>query len=369
MSALRRYAGPVALGLLLVAVSVGLVLIQRGEGGVLDPRSNSAGGSKALAQLLRQHDTAVRLVLDDEAALAAARPGSTVLVAAPDRLRPKALESLRSSGARLVLVSPDDVALTQADLPLEVAVTDAEVGPRDPACADPLALRARAVEAGGFGYRSTGPGTTGCYAVAGAATYVSLDGGRVVVLGSGALLTNASLDREGNAALALLLLGQDDEVLWLLPPAPALSSAEEGASLISLIPVQAKSAGLALGLAVVVLALVRARRLGRVVPEPLPVVVRSAEAVEGTARLYRAAQARDSAAEALRASTRERLRRALSVPSEHRPEALVDAVAARGSRDAGQIGALLYGLAPSDDGALVALADALDALDQEVLRP
>lgn len=369
MSALRRYAAPAALGVLLVAVTVGLAFLQRGEGGVLDPRSNSVGGAKALAQLLRQHDTAVRLVTDDEDALAAARPGSTVLVAAPDRLRPKALESLRSSGARLVLVAPDDVALTQAGLPLEVGVVDAEVEPRDPACADPVALRAGAVDAGGFGYRSTDPLATGCYAVAGAATYVSFDGSRVVVLGSGTVLTNHALDREGNAALALLLLGQSEELLWLLPPAPPLSAAEEGASLVSLIPRQVKSAALALGLAVVVLALVRARRLGRVVPEPLPVVVRSAEAVEGTARLYRAAQARDSVAEALRASTRERLRRALSVPSEHRPEALVDAVAARSPQDAGQVGALLYGLAPSDDSALVALADALDALDQEVLRP
>lgn len=368
MSALRRFAWPVAVAVLLIAVSVGLLLAQRGEGGALDPRANSASGGKALAQLLRQHGTAVRLVTDDADALAAARPGTTVLVAAPDRLRSKALESLHASGARLVLVAPDDVALTQAELPLEVAV-EAAVEPRDPACTDPLALRAGAVDAGGHGYRGSESSGIGCYAVAGAATYVSLDGGRVVVLGSAAMLVNAALDRQGNAALALLLLGQGEEVLWLLPPAPPLSAAEQGASLRSLLPRQVKAAALALGLAVVVLALARARRLGRVVQEPLPVVVRSAETVEGTALLYRAAHARDSAAEALRAATRDRLRRRLSVPSGHRPEALVDAVTARAAREPAQVGALLYGLAPSDDSALVALADALDALDQEVLRP
>jgi hypothetical protein len=137
----------------------------------------------------------------------------------------------------------------------------------------------------------------------------------------------------------------------------------------SLISRQVKVALLALGLAVVVLALVRGRRLGRVVPEALPVVVRSAEAVEGTARLYRRAQARETAAEALRSAVRERLRRSLSVPADHRPEALVDAVAGRTPREAGEVGALLYGLAPSDDAALVALADALDTLDLEVRRP
>ena len=51
------------------------------------------------------------------------------------------------------------------------------------------------------------------------------------------------------------------------------------------------------------LVLWRARRLGPVVTEPLPVVVRSAEVVEGHGRLYSRAGARDRAAAALRAGT------------------------------------------------------------------
>ena len=53
----------------------------------------------------------------------------------------------------------------------------------------------------------------------------------------------------------------------------------------------------------VLLALWQARRLGPVVAERLPVVVRAAETVEGRGRLYRARRARDRAAAALRAAS------------------------------------------------------------------
>lgn len=368
MSRLRRLSWPIGAGLLLLAVTVGVLVSQQTKGGALDPRSNAPAGSKALAQLLRNHGVVVDLVTSDEDALARADAATTVLVAAPDRLRPKALASLRESGARVVAVAADEASVSRADLPAEV-VGQFPVADRAPACADPAAVRAGVVEAGGVGYRTADPSAVGCYAVEGAATYLALDRGRFTLLGSGDLLTNDRLDQQGNAALALSLLGRSSELVWLLPPAPPVATRGQGQSLRSLLPRQVTAAALALAVAVVLLAAARARRLGRVVPEPLPVVVRSAETVEGTARLYRAARARDSAAEALRAAVRDRLRRALSVPTEHRPEALVDATAARSPRDAREIGALLYGLAPPDDDALVALADALDALDLEVRRP
>src|SRR5690606_41722785 len=51
---------------------------------------------------------------------------------------------------------------------------------------------------------------------------------------------------------------------------------------------------------VVLLAWWQGRRLGPLVTEPLPVVVRASETVEGRGRLYRSRRARDRAAEALR---------------------------------------------------------------------
>ena len=110
----------------------------------------------------------------------------------------------------------------------------------------------------------------------------------------------------------------------------------------------------------------RGRRLGRVVAEPLPVVVRAAETVEGRGRLYHAAGARGSAAEALRSGTRDRVSARLGAGRSPAPEVLVDLVASRTSRPATDVHALLYGPPPVDDAALVLLARTLDALALEV---
>jgi hypothetical protein len=109
------------------------------------------------------------------------------------------------------------------------------------------------------------------------------------------------------------------------------------------------------------------------VVEPLPVVVRSAEAVEGRARLYRSRRARDRAADALRAGSRERLVRLLGMPGSAAQDMsvaaqVVAAVAERTGRPRATIGLALYGPAPTDDAELVALADHLDDLEGQVRR-
>ena len=124
-----------------------------------------------------------------------------------------------------------------------------------------------------------------------------------------------------------------------------------------------RSGRFALVLVVVVLALWRARRLGRVVPEPLPVVVRASETTEGRGRVYRAARARGTAADALRVAARARLSTRLGQPDQ---AGLLAVTAERSSRGAAAVEALLYGPDPSDDDALVRLADELDTLIREV---
>ena len=60
-------------------------------------------------------------------------------------------------------------------------------------------------------------------------------------------------------------------------------------------------------LVVALLALWKGRRVGPLVAEELPVVVRASETVEGRGRLYRSRRARDRAADALRTATLQRL--------------------------------------------------------------
>jgi hypothetical protein len=105
-----------------------------------------------------------------------------------------------------------------------------------------------------------------------------------------------------------------------------------------------------------------------VVTEPLPVVVRAAEAVEGRSRLYRAAGARGPAAEALRAATVDRLVRRVGAAPGGDPGGLVALVVERTGDDPATVHALLYGGAPEDDAALVRLADDLHVLETTLTR-
>ena len=347
--------------------------------GTLDPLSYSGQGSRAIAALLEQQGvTIVRVTSSQEAATAiktAGNAGATLLVTAPDLLSPTKVKRLNAAGAAtVVLLAPTlEPALSTWGPGVEVSgpATD-EV--RDPQCAWRPATRAGRTQAGGVAYIVTAPqqGTTveQCYLYESDPTVVHLtqaDGRTVTVLGDPLVLTNDQLARDGNAALALNTLGERSTVVWYLPSATELDEAAT-TSFGDLIPSGVKFAFLQLAVAVVLLALWRLRRLGAVVAEPLPVIVRSSETLEGRGRLYRQVRARERAATALRASTIDRLRRRTGLPARCTPDMLVVAVAARTSHTEVVVRQLLYGAVPREDSALVHLADALDSLEGEVNR-
>lgn len=335
----------------------------------LDPRSAAPSGSRAVAQVLGDLGVDVRLATTTAAATAAAGPGNTLLVTDPDLLVASQVRAVRRTGADLVVVAPTEVAAFSASL-AAADVSPPEV--RAAACDLPAARRAGPADAGGLGFAlREGSDGVGCYAQDGVASLVQVrEGARsVTVLGSPVGLTNARLDDEGNAALALGLLGGRDRLVWYLPSLSDVPPSTPRTSFYSLVPDGVWWGLGQLAVAVLVLMLWRGRRLGPVVAEPLPVVVHAAETAEGRARLYRRAGARDTAAEALRDATRHRLATALGLPATAAPAALVETVAAHCARSSGEVGALLYGAAPADDPSLVRLADELDSLDREVRRP
>lgn len=357
-SVTRSGRGPVLAVIGLVLVIAVLALIRgTSPSGALDPRSYDQQGTHALAALLEQGGTSVQVVSSGTQALAASGPRTVVVVPFPEQLPGAELALVGQVPGGLLVLGAEQDAVDALGLP--VAVDPASVAQvRRPACALPVAVRAGAVRVGGAGYSGAG---TGCYASGGTAGLLALDGGRVL-LGSADPLTNQRLAEEGNASLALGLLGSADKVLWLLPSAAAPPvGGRQG--LLELLPDRVVAAGLQLGLAVVVLALWRARRLGRVVVEPLPVVVRAAEAVEGRGRLYRVARARDAASDALRQASVDAAGRRLGLSG---PDGLVEATAARTGRPAAAVQDLLYGPVPVDDAALQRLADDLTRFDTEV---
>lgn len=375
----------VALAVLLAA---GLALAALNSGarhGYLDPRSADPYGSQAVAELLRDRGVAVRVVTTAAEAADAAGPDTTVLVTDPDRLGETQLRGIRSaidlSGGRTVLLAP-----TALSLPSLAPGTRTHNGSSAPdtnldpgsACTLPAATTAgRAATGGGLSYTTGTPGATGCYPAAGHPTLLVLPtgvrGGDTVLLGSEGIFLNKSLAKEGNASLALQLLGSRPALVWYLPSLADGNSEGTGEerSFLDLIPAGWSWALIQLFLAAAVAALWRARRLGPLVTEQLPVLIRASEATEGRARLYRKADARDRAATVLRAAARERLAALVGVPAAqaHDPASLVPAVAARltaGPPHEQDPDTLLFGTTPTTDAALIALADHLDALEREV---
>jgi hypothetical protein len=296
-------------------------------------------------------------------------PGTTATVFFPlpqvsELLRPGSVAAA-ADAREVVVVSPEQSHLAALDVAAAVS-GGAEVAVREPGCAHPDAAAAGAVRLGGATFGAEEDATP-CYAADGEASFVELTPGdrRVTLLGSGAFMTNDRLDEDGNAALALRVLGRQRVVEWVYPRTLPVSADQER-SLTSFLPHRFFVLVAQLLVVVLLLALWRARRLGPVVVEPLPVVVRAAEAVEGRARLYEAAGARDRAADSLRAGLRDRLVRALGLAPDAPRETLVTAVTIRTPRGTYEVDALLYGPPPADDDALVALATELDRLDAEV---
>jgi hypothetical protein len=154
--------------------------------------------------------------------------------------------------------------------------------------------------------------------------------------------------------------------VWLVPGAATVTAAGSGPkSFSSLVPLAAYLVVIQLAIATLLAAAWRARRLGQLVAEPLPVVVRAAETTEGHGRLYLARHARAQAAEALRGAVRGRLEQAAGLPAGSPQDAVVETLAARTAVPAARISDLLYGPAPGTDQALVSLARDLDQLERE----
>ncbi|MFF8036111.1 DUF4350 domain-containing protein [Streptomyces sp. NPDC016626] len=373
----------VVLGVVLLLAAAVAIAVVRSDArhGELDPRSADPYGSRAVAELLADRGVDTRVVTTLDEAAAAAGPDTTLLVAVPDLLTPGQQTRLRSafanSGGRTVLVSSGSSSVERLAPGVTADPATSFDSTLAPGCALPAARRAGTADTGGIRYTTTHLTADECYPSERLATVLRLPApsgdGDTVLLGAPDILLNDRLPEHGNASLALQLLGSRPHLVWYLPsPADAsAASGEGGRGLLDLLPSGWLWGTLQLFVAAALAALWRARRLGPLVPEELPVAIRASETVEGHARLYRKANARDRAASALRSTTRTRLAPLVGIPAAqaHAPEALLPALSARLQGDARDPQALLFGPPPGDDTALVRLADRLDALEREVRRP
>jgi hypothetical protein len=206
---------------------------------------------------------------------------------------------------------------------------------------------------------------TSCYG--GALVRYRDDDRTVTVVGSTDFMTNGGLLHAGNAALAMNLAGQHSRLVWFAPQ--RVEGESSGSTTIfGLIPDNVIWMVVQIWLAVLLIALWKGRRLGPLVAEDLPVVVRASETVEGRGRLYRSRRARDRAAQPLRAATVQRLLPLLGLSTDASEPEVVTAAAQRSGFHPESVRHILFGPPPASDADLVQLARALDDIERQVAQ-
>ncbi|CAN3131251.1 DUF4350 domain-containing protein [Mycobacterium sp. smrl_JER01] len=337
-------------------------------GGHLDPTSTSSDGVHALVTLLRESGITVVEAASIRDVEIAARE-DTLLVAAQTYhlFDDDLLDRLSTLPGDRLLIAPLGKTREALAPELRRGMTT-EFGGLAPDCDMREAERAGTVQFGpAETYEATGSTpVTRCYD--GVLARYSADGRTITVVGSERFVMNSQLASEGNAALAMNLTGSHPRVIWYAPQRSEGGDSDGAASFTDLIPAQVNWMVLQLVLAVALLALWKGRRVGPLVAERLPVVVRASETVEGRGRLYRSRRSRDVAADSLRISARQRLLPRIGLTASAPPQSVIQAVAARSGLDSQSVAHTLYGPSPATDDDLVNLARALDDIERQVAQ-
>ncbi|MBD2758976.1 DUF4350 domain-containing protein [Yimella sp. cx-573] len=369
-----RKAGVGALALVaLLGVAIIAMLLSRTSSEPLDPNNPTTGGSQALASVLGDQGVRVRSVDNLQDASTGAGRNVTVLVAAPPMMSDARLRQLAAAhrdSARLILIAPDPQQVTDVfGVPTTGGESSTSLSSQQGNChlawARGLTMSVGAavysVERAGVGQCFTGPHGSGAVELA-----ASPEHPPVLIIGSVDAFTNNTMKQGDNAAIGLRALGQTSELVWYSGGFDPESAA---ANQPSILPKWLMPAVWLLAVSVVMLMLWRGRRLGRLVQEPLPVIVPANETTMARGRLYRKAQDTARTASVLRSATRQRLRRSLGLGRNASAAEIAERAATQTGRDPHDVGALLTDdHQPISEAELARLARELTALERQV-RP
>lgn len=333
----------------------------------LSAHNPAPDGAMALAEILGRHGVSVTATdtLEETLAALSGSDDATVLLYDPRGfLDGSQVEEVTETAARVVVVEPRLRTLNGLDGEIRPGgVVPEAMKVIEPRCEQEDARVAGPVSAQGQVYL----GPVVCYPTRGngRGLYAASADGRTIVLGSTELLDNQHLAVEGNAALALRTLGSTGNLVWYTPGLSDVSADRSAPTLNELAPPWLAFAGPWLAFVAILAILWRGRRLGPLVFEPLPVVVKAAETAEGRARLYQDSRAVKRAADNLRAGTLSRLAKHFNLGADATVEAIVDAVARRLARPDPELGGILIDYSPTTEGQLVQWAQQIERIEQE----
>lgn len=369
----RSLIGWVLIAVLVIGVA--LILLQTAATspaarGSLDPEGNNEAGALAIAEILRDQGVDITVARSRADALAALGEDTTLAMANPFSLSDDAVTELIEPAEDVVFLSTSARLLRLLDIGEDASAFGG--GPRTADC--DLPELADVGEITPDRLFDPASGVTGCYADSDGSAALLVDdrdGARIALIEGANLFSNAHLAEEGNAALALALLGQTGHVVWYVPTyADSDLEGQTPETLANRTPDWVTPAILLLIAAGVVATIWRGQRFGPLVAETLPVTVRASETMHGRARLTAKAADAQHAAESLRAGSVRRLAVRLGLSERAGGSEVADAAADRLRIPRGSLHDLLAGPLPAEDAELIdhsrRLADLEAAVDTAV---
>jgi len=365
---------------LLVLVSVTVLALAEPAASTRDLSidNHRPNGARAAAEVLRERGITVQEVDTLQEAYIQLASSGTLVIADYAFFTDEQIETIQAHEGELVWVDPNANELQELGPELSRAVAP-EGNTAQAGCDVPAAERAEQLSdvRGRLVLPEPEEGVTVCFSnddgFSGATVHLDRPGqGTEHIVADRAIFSNAALANDGNAALTFNLVGSHPTLVWYVgnPADETLFGDEQpGASYFA--PTTPRwLAPLVVSLAITgfVAAFWRGRRMGALITEPLPVIVRASEATRGRARLYRRGGAHGHATAAMRAAAAGRMAARLGVPRSSEPTAVVSAIAGATGRDGPQIQQALYGPAPSTDQQMLDLVTLLDALESEVAQ-
>lgn len=358
------------LAILLALLVLGLLVRRPDDGDPLDPHSTKPLGAKALVELLEAQGASVSI---SRSTPTAEDHAATVLLLSDqlDDDRREQLDGWIRGGGTLLVADPSSPfapGLARSN-PFEGADLGEELTPECDLTA--MATIERIDPAGGVPLdvpEISGLEATGCFPFLGGHYFVARGhgDGAIVALGGAAALLNTNIDEHDNAVLAVAVLAPagTERVVVVDRPLPGTGRETIG----DVAPRGAKLLLVQLGIAFLVFAIARSRRLGRPVVEGQQVEVPASDLVVAVGNLLHVARHRDEAAAMLREDLRRTLAERLGLPTDSHPETIVVAVRARPELPAERVAAVLADRPLTRDEDLVSLAQLIETVRQEVVR-
>lgn len=367
--------------IIVVVVVVALVMTWRGGDAAsdvpLDPRNPQPSGSQALSRVLSDHGVDVTIARGQGALSGAGIDNdTTVFIPRTTELAQATIDQLADlsrQAERVVVVDPTPWVVRYLSPEVHIEQTRRDGADLTASCdaADVHQGERVSHSQSEFQLRGDGSPSDACFTTGGHSVYLAVPAtahhAPLVLLGSRSAITNGEIAEADNADIVLRTLGHSARVVWYVPSTADIPTTDQSRAE-DLLPPWLNSGLVVVLLTALAVMLWRGRRLGRLVREPLPVVIRAVETTESRGRIYRRAKDTGRVGVVLRDATRRRLAGYLGLPTGGPVPQLVAAVSDATARPLQDVGWMLAGPPPQTDDEMLGLAGSLAALEKEVRR-